>query len=241
MTKKRAIIIAETLARRVIPELHGVPVYIHQPTYDGRVTFDMIGNCSGMYCPNLDIVMKPELEARGEWNGRGVGVIVDGVTLLHPLSGFDEYERERRVIGTVMHEIVHWCDLPQHSYTPKSDEAYDRFRAGCEARTEPQASKYPVELLTHSDSWQRLAVHIHYRCAHGGGYRLGPHHLAIGNSYKSGLEFLPSGPEFVEALYDEVRELDGVALREISAREQPIEFVRLWDRVLERFVTPAVA
>lgn len=233
----KPVIVAERVARAVIPDLNDKPLYIIQPRDDGLVTFDMIDNCAGMYSQNLDLVLKPELESRGAWYGRGVGVLVDAEAFFHPLSGFCEYEAERRVVGTVLHELVHFCDGPEREYIPEPAEAYDRFRAGCEARSQYEAkSKYPLALLQHTETWQRLACHVLHRASHVGGYCLSARCLVIGNTY-SGLEFLPDPEEFIGALDDEVRELSHMPLRAVAQREQPTEFVKLWDRVLSSYIS----
>ena len=109
----------------------------------------------------------------------------------------------------------------------------------CENREQEQAkTKFPLALLGHSDSWQRLAVHIWHRCSHGGGLCLAPKYLSFGNEYAE-LFYLPTPQQFITALADEVVELATAPLREIATIEPPAEFTLLWDVVLKQFSAPA--
>jgi len=243
---------AKYVARNIMPDLNGRPIYVVEPHDDGMVTSAMTGHHPGLYAPNLDIALQPELEASGEWRGPGVCVLVN-VKACRVSSyyrhGFNDCDVERTIIGVVLHELVHWVDRPERTTEPAQEVAYNGFVDTSEnsARRLPALmekaglSHLPPALLAHCDTFQRLACHVHYRASHGGGFMLQPRDLAFGPDYK-GLEFLPGPIEFINSLHDEVRGLAHLPLREVTATEQPAAFVKLWDSVLARFVKkPALA
>lgn len=230
-------IIAERLAKRVFHELRDTPLYVIQPRDDGRVSSAMIGHSKGLFFPNLDIAMQPELEALGEWRGPGVCVIADVQSIYR--AGLYQYDAERKAVGVILHELCHWIDKPERKEIPETVAVYDRFTEVWASKPKRE-SQFPVALLGHPESFQRIACHVLYRCNYFGGYCLQPHHLAIGSSY-AGLEFLPTALEFIDVLHDEVRECAHLPLRSVAATEPPAELIQLWEqRVLARFVTSPV-
>jgi len=229
----KAIALAERLARNVVPDLGNRPLYVVQPRDDGRISSATIGGSKGLFFPDLDSVMRPELEALGEWRGPGVCLVLDAEAFYR--EGLSEFETERKIVGVILHELCHWLDKPERKEIASTAEAFNRFTEvwGSPPKRKPQ---FPVPLLAHPDTFQRLAVHVLYRCNHGGGYCLSPRRLAISSTY-AGLEYLPDPQEFVGTLDQEVRELVDLPLREIAARKQPTAFIQLWDRVLSRYIS----
>src|SRR4051812_21668856 len=68
---------AARLARSIIPDLESRPLYLVQPSAESMMTREITGTRSGLYFPNLDTALRPQLEKEGRWRGPGVCVVVD--------------------------------------------------------------------------------------------------------------------------------------------------------------------
>lgn len=236
----RVIAIAERVARQIIPDLDGTPLYVIEPRAGGLVTPAMLGGRLGCHFPNLDLAFQPELEAQGLWRGPGACIVVRAESGWTTVNCLLDYEIERYIVGTVLHEICHHFDRPERVEVPESNAAYQSFRVACESGPQREATlaMFPPGFFLHDESWQRLACHVLYRANYGGGFCLSAKHLAIGSTYDS-LEFLPGPQQFIDALYDEVRHCADLPLRAVAALEQPAALIALWDTVLESFVVEA--
>lgn len=232
----QALIVAERVARNIIPDLRGVPVYIVQPAAGLMVTREMTGCHMGLFYPGLDRALQPQLEASGRWRGPGVAIVVDAV-LLFAMSEHDD-NGLRAVVGSVLHELAHWADRPEPA--EPSPTPYHDFLTTVERAATPPAEppRFSPAFLAHGESFIRLCCHLWYRAAHGGGCILRPWHLHFGNDY-NGLEMLGAPATYIEALSNELRACKSFPLRTIAEMEPPAEFAALWDDVLERMFLPA--
>lgn len=231
----RAVAIAERVARACMPDLAGVPLYILQPRAGSMLTREMTCQRGGLYFPNLDVAFRNQLEADGKWRGRGVGIVVDA-TLLFACEPDDD-DAQRAVIGSALHELAHWVDR----LTPTSEPPVDVYAAFRNARR-PDAPRpgndpprqFSDSFLAHAENFIRLCSHLWHRARHGGGYSLRPERLHFGNAYP-GLEYLPSPPEFIDALWPELTALQDLPLRSLADIPAPKPFTDLWDSVLETY------
>ena len=219
---------AKQLARRIIPDLDGRPVYVVQIGIDsGFVTRKLLDGRQGLWARDLDTMLRPDLQERGEWQGPGVAVAVD---TSFAIANFGEFESQRRIVGMVLHELAHWLDFEEETPpTETSSELQCKLvKTVNTLRGEKLAAIANLHTLTTHDScWQRISIHLWHRATHGGGYILGPEHLAIGNSYQW-LSHLPPPPVLVDVLREECHKLRLVPLRDLAYIDPPQEFTTLW-------------
>jgi len=52
-----------------------------QPAIGGMFSPTLRGLTSGLYVPRPDRIMQPEIEAQGQWRGRGVCILVDALMI----------------------------------------------------------------------------------------------------------------------------------------------------------------
>lgn len=234
----RALALAERIARNVIPDLRGVPLYLVQPGAGSLVTPKLVAGFRGLYRRGLDLTLRSMLEEEGRWNGPGVCVVVDAF-MCFAVSAHDD-DGLREVVGVTLHELAHWLDMPGVAEYPSDDYSYPQFVACCEERSSVACAspEYPPFFLAHGEEFIRLAAHLWYRAGHGGGMHLQPRSLAFGNSYP-GLECLPSPLEIIDSLRDELELFDDFPLRRVAALPQPAEFTALWNRTLAKMFLPA--
>jgi len=57
--------------------------------------------------------MQPEIEAQGQWRGRGVCILVDALMIF--ASAVDDDKRPRAVTGVVLHDLLIWLDLVRYA------------------------------------------------------------------------------------------------------------------------------
>lgn len=231
-----ALAVAERVARTVFRnELHGRPIYLIQPERGTLLTPEMLRG-AGLYCRGLDRLLKPMLEAKGEWRGNGVAAIVDAFQLFALAS--DDDDALRSTIGTTLHELCHFVDMPDRVEVGPDD--YPKFAAACEAAKAPPAEtpEWPPNFIFHSHSFTRIACHAWWRCRRFGGVVLDPRYLHFGSDY-GGLEWLPSPAEFIDALGDELETFEECSLRIIAAGPEPEAYAALWNRVFETKFLPA--
>src|SRR3954453_3368766 len=127
MTPEGAIATAARAARLIIPDLADTPLYVIQPCPGSLIDRHLTQCKPGLYYRNLVLAMQPQLESKGLWKGRGVGIICDAV--LCYASAIDDDYGARRVMGVILHELCHWLDAPETaaiSATPLDD-----FRESC--------------------------------------------------------------------------------------------------------------
>lgn len=230
---------AERVARHIIPELAGLPIYIVAPVAGSLLTRERTGCRTGLYSADLDMALQPQLEAQGRWRGPGVAIVVD-MLMLSAMSANDD-DAERAIVGTTLHELAHWLDRePRTETVPDHDTAYAAFLGRCDQAAAPQTTQFPFALLGHSDSWQRLACHLWYRATRTC-YTLRPRYLHIGNDYQE-LAYLPSPGQFIDAIWDELELVPlTMPLRRLAAIKEPPEYTALWNTVLERFISAPAA
>ena len=235
---RNALIAAERVARLVIPDIAARPLYIVQPAADSMMTREMIGHRTGCYFPHLDSALRPMLESEGRWQGPGVAIVVDAWTCF--VLARDDYDGERAVIGTTLHELAHWLDRPEETEVPSDQYARITTAFAERAERESKPRVFSPDFLSHGESFIRLCAHLWYRCGRGGGIYLRPRWFCFGNHYV-GLEMLDSPDEYIAALGEELSECAGLPLRQLAAMEPPREFTALWDKTLERMYSPMPA
>jgi hypothetical protein len=104
------------------------------------------------------------------------------------------------------------------------------FAAACDRLHTPPASEWPCGFIGHDETFCRLAAHLWWRSTRIGGCILRPWYLRFGSDY-TGLEFLPSPAEMIDALYPEFAEFHqlGLPLRRLEKLSPPAAYTRLWD------------
>jgi hypothetical protein len=238
MKVARALATAKYVARNVVTDLAGLPLYVVQPAAGSMLTRDMIAS-PGYFYPGLDLALRPQLEAAGEWQGEGVAIIVDAERLCS--EALSDGDAERIITGVVLHELCHWVDrLDRPDPVRSSPDPYAMFAEFCDKLKTPPtvAPAFPPVLLGHGEEFIRLAAHAWYRAAHGGGMILRPIYLRFANDYP-GLEMLDSASDYIEALGDEPELCEGIALRRIIASKPPEAFTALWNATLIKLYPPA--
>ena len=240
-TLASALLTAERVARNVIPELAGRPLYIVEPADGTMFTGAMLGWHGGLFYPGLDVALQPQLEAQGRWKGRGVCVVVNAFQCFVYATHDDD--GQRAVIGVVLHELAHAFDHCEKLDVPENQ--YDRFAAACELSAGTTAIMEPSPgnlfsplLLGHGESFIRLCAHLWYRSSHGGGFVLRPRHLAFGSDYTA-LPMLHTPQEYIEALWPELKKCQGLPLRALADIDPPPAFTELWNQVLVKFMSAA--
>lgn len=209
------------IARRVIPDLGSLPLYV-VPMPEGRS-----GKALGTYHPALCQASRADLESQGRWQGEGVAVAMDLERIADSCSNRDDVER--RTLGTLLHELIHWArdPLPLPSLDAAADLATDMAAVATLPEPETHLPRFMAMLTSHNDEFVRLSCHVTYRLSHGGGRCLAPHWLAFGSAYP-GLDGLGAPHEFMETLDSELERMAGLPLATVATLPAPDHFTNLW-------------
>src|SRR4051794_25633836 len=92
---------AGRIARNIIPDLEGLPLYVVQPAVGSMMTREILSGRQGMYYSGLDHALRPQLESQGRWQGPGVCIVVDAFGCV--ATARDDCEAFRVVLGCVLH------------------------------------------------------------------------------------------------------------------------------------------
>lgn len=211
---------AEQLARAIIPDLRGLPLYVIVPRAGTLVTAEMLGRARGAFYSGLSDVLRPDLESAGKWQGPGPAIVTDDA---------DD-------VGLVLHELGHWLDVPLPSEPldyPAFMAANERMHAELEA-----PAPVPPALWSHGDRFHRICCHLWYRASRMIGHPVRIAELCFGSDYR-GLESLSAPGHYVQSLWDELQTRRGWAIRDVLALPAPDEFNQLWSADLARMFADA--
>ncbi len=232
---KHALNVAERVARAVVPELEGRPLYLIQPAI-GSLVPPSKGAGGGLFVPNLAATVRPQLEAEGRWRGPGPAVVVDAFWLM--ASAADDDVGLRRVVGVALHELAHWLDRPEST---KVVAHADWLEAKSNLQQpEPLPCGVTVTFLTHGESFTRACCHLWYRATRGGGMVMTAKHLGFGSDYPA-LDYLHRPDQYIDAIWPELESRKGEPLRQILKSDPPSAFAALWNQIYERFIDAAPA
>jgi hypothetical protein len=237
----RALETAEKIARRAIPDIGELPLYIvHKP--DSILTRAMLADCDGRYVHGGDVAARPVLEAAGLWRGPGVVIACDlaGIVRDYPA---DEFAIERATTGLVCHELCHWLldELPPAD-AADGPSIHAAVLGEAEERSTAEPTHWPTSLYSHPAGFIRAAVHCWYRAnsPRGCDYFLPAYHLSFASSYRT-LQSMSPPRAYCAVLSSEIQCRQHEPLRAILATPAPEAFQALFRADSDRVFAAAFA
>lgn len=229
---------AEMLCHVVAPDLAGRPVYI---VLRSDLPRDWAGgeDYAGCTIAHLDLILRPTLERKRRWRGRGPAMLIDA----DAVAGAARYRpraARRRVfltafLGIVLHELAHVFDM---DFVPTQEPEDWWVRVGRRLFSEPAApdsrpTNGPGALVPwrmHEWTFIRIAVHLAER-ATAAGANVSPHDVIDLTEYG-----LSSTFQYARALGDEPVRMASRDFATIRRATPPTEFADLWNADVDRWV-----
>lgn len=152
--------------KRHFPEVADVPLYLRLASEVPTISREP-GALAWTH-PTLDARLRPILEPRGEWSGRGIAIVVENPSSFFSLTSHDQ-------TGVVLHELAHGFEKPDSPqrredfvWTPLDEWLVqpgniDRVcsRLKIEPITEDETAR-----TNHGPEFVRPALHVWFRCRH---------------------------------------------------------------------------
>lgn len=238
---RRLVAQAEALCRAVAPDVADGPLYV---LLDAELPAELraADGPAGYTTRHLDLILRPTLERRGRWRGRGPAMVVVPDALAAGLGHLTRPARRRgfipEMLGTVLHELAHVLDLGP-SRGPEPSANFIRFAAlALEAElhgvTEPtNGPRSDVPWHRHEAAFIRTAVHLAYR-ARAQGVHMPPEDVFDATEYG-----LSPTRRYAAALGDEPARLAGCDFATIRATPPPVAFAELWQADVQRWKSQA--
>ncbi|MBC7854268.1 MAG: hypothetical protein IAF94_12615 [Pirellulaceae bacterium] len=239
MSAARAITISEQLIQRIVPDVAGVPLHVVQPKV-------MVGSVlAGFVHDRLCPIMRPELEAAGQWRGEGWTIAAD---IDHIFArDIPDSTAERLAVGLILHEAAHLlvsaAAPPADKPAPNSEPADDIAAFVAESQralSDESPARIPAAFWGHGDRFTRVCCHLYFRYISGGNYRLYPKDLIFGNAYPT-LDLLSDPGKYAWLLWDELGANRYCAFREIVPATLPEAFALQWQADASRVFDSALA
>ncbi len=200
------------------PELGGGPVYIR--TSNEVPTIERVPRALAWTSAALDVRIRPILQPRGQWFGRGLAIMVEQVDRFFAMTWPEQ-------LGILTHETAHqfdsW-DSPQRRddfrWTEEDewlthDANIDRI---CAALGMPPITDEETEPINHGSTFTRAALHAWWRCRSE--FSIDEMHV-FADVYGS--------PDFDEAFSSLRSELDeGGNIVDVMRTPMPEKFAKLW-------------
>jgi len=184
----------------------------------------------------LDVQLEPWLSARGDWQGRRPAIFVDDDAIrklaLEASAEHGGYaaEIERHVLlATVTHEAAHVAQKGIDT-RPMTDEFRELAEAAVAYSIAAIEDTGRPPFLGHDWRWVRLAIHLAHK-ANALGYTFPISFLFSGESYA-----ITEAKNFAYALGREPVNLESESIFEINTFRPPLNFVRLWQRCVGRWI-----
>jgi hypothetical protein len=208
--------------RSIVPELGGVPLYLRSASE--IPAGHSLRNAAAWTGWNIDLVLKPHLQASGEWHGRGAAIIVS--------QSWDSFP-ETLQRGVLLHEVSHvlsnwgsWNDDPSElslveelSLIPGGIEFLDESHLAVHGAE--RYDKAATIRRQHGLAFVRAGLHLWARCCWEIPLR---NLLLFADSYSLGDDRTSSA---IKALRQEIDA--GGNIVEILATNPPAEFHALFD------------
>lgn len=229
---------AEVLCHTVAPELAGRPVYIMLRSDLPR---DWAGgeDYAGCTIAHLDLILRPALERKRRWRGRGPAMLIDADAVAAAAQYRPRVARKRVFLpaffGIVLHELAHILDL---DLVPKNEPEEWWLRAGRRLFSEPAApdsrpTNGPGALVPwrmHEWPFIRIALHLAER-ASADGIDVSRHSVIDLSEYG-----LSSTFQYARALGDEPVRLAACDFATIRRATPLAAFADLWNADVDRWV-----
>ncbi len=230
--------LAGPVLRQASPvDFGGTPIYIvrAEPAV-GR--FLPINVCLHLECNNLafttlllDQDLRPYLEERGRWQGRGFACVLD-------TDKFQDTPRTPQwtetAIGMVIHEATHWLQYQGGENPAKLGCAPGKFNRQHIEKVlrcpvwQAYYTKAPVSAVGHGAPFVRAAVHLWHRTN-----AVCP--LPIARCWIAGANYGLSRPEtYAASLGTELRSMANTRIADILRTRPPEAFAQLWKRDCQR-------
>ena len=228
---------AEMLCHAVAPEFAGQPVYI---VLRSDLPRDWAGgeDYAGCTIAHLDLILRPTLERRRRWRGRGPAMLIDADAVAAAARYRPRAVRKRvflrAFLGVVLHELAHVIDM---DFVPKQEAEDWWVRAGRRLFSQPPAPDSrptngpgaPVPWRMHEWPFIRIALHLAER-ASAAGADVSPHDVIDLGDYG-----LSSTFQYAPALGDEPARMAGCDFATIRRTTPPTAFADLWNADVGRW------
>lgn len=219
---------ALALIQRAAPELLDRPVYI--------AVRPLVG-CCGCTAPSMDLVLRPELEARRAWRGRGPAIVLDPESLAERIrrgSGLTDppTRTERRpwfapaLNGLILHEVAHLL-----VNGPPSDDAAPAVAAVDAVRrelAEPPPDVAPHPWAGHGPLFIRACLHLARRAGVAADRIVETQHYGLHSTWL-----------FERAVEDEPERLADMPIRDVLRLTPPKRFQWQWTNSVLRWAERA--
>lgn len=170
----------------------------------------------------VDLQMRPALESRGTWRGRGFPVIFPSWYLAAKAIPAEELD------SILLHEFAHHCEVVSRKLSAPDEPAIktpqNTAASVAEARCQYDAEQRVLPCDGHGARFTRAAMHVWHRAAAAGfGGKLQDVHVA-------GPRFgMSSAETYAASLADEVRSRSRESIGSILDDHAPAEFQELWE------------
>ena len=203
--------------RAKFAELAALPIYVR--TANEVPTIERVPRAMAWTGAALDLRIRPTLEQRGQWFGRGLAIVVEQVDRFFAMTWAEQ-------LGILTHETAHqfdsW-DSPQRRddfrWTARDEwltgENIDRI---CAALGMPPITDEEVEPINHGATFTRAALHCWWRCR----YEISIDQMHVfADAYRS-----PDFDAAFSSLRDELR--TGGSILDVMRTPMPEPFAKLW-------------
>ena len=184
----------------------------------------------------LDLLLHPWLTDRGEWRGRHPAIFIADDTIHEMVAAEVGNDRtkfaaiyDQAVAAVVCHEAGHISESQPDLSEPTAERR--EFSEAIAAYSVAIADNSPwPPMFGHSAHFVRNAIHLAYR-ANMLGYVFPIHMLYCGENYQ-----IAEPENFQYLLGREALNLAGESIFNIRTYRPPLNFVRLWQRCIRRWI-----
>jgi hypothetical protein len=219
----------ERLIRQTIPDVAALPTYV---LFAGNVFVRefLSDGARGMSGRQLDLALRPVLEQRGVWSGRGPAIIIDDELILSDakkVAGREQLDSlyAEGLLAVCVHEVAHCLEEP---FDLTAEDSFEQAERAADVAVLSAAawSDFPRDVPRwyghEAIQWIRAVLHLRHRFAQAG--------AAIGLPYlfRAGDYEVSDCWAYLTAIGDEPARLAGKSFAEIRSIAPPTPFVALW-------------
>lgn len=218
------------LARAIVPEWRGTPIYPVLTSEGAPIAFCPIGTWG--YCgPHLDVTLHPWLQAGRRWRDRGIAFWLDDVAIIkaarEACGDHDDLHAtisRQWVAAVACHEMAH---AVVDNFAARLDDVTPAFETFARTVTAGWCLKalpeLPASYFGHEAPFIRVLLHLLHRASIYLGYRVPP-----AMAFRSDAYGLSSIWSYSAAIDDEPARMAGLPFSTITSTPPPAAFAKLW-------------